>query len=232
MNFLVATTKSWNIDAFHQFSPALPGHWHLITSAEALTDDLLNQLKPAYIFFPHWSWKVPASITSQYPCVCFHMTDLPFGRGGSPLQNLILRGLTSTQLTALQMTDELDAGPVYAKQPLSLDGSAEQIFRRAAPIIYHLIERIIQQKITPLPQQGESEYFQRRTPEQSELPPEADANALYDFIRMLDADSYPRAFIQHGQWRLELSQASKEPNGAITAQVRFIPVTPASGEPS
>lgn len=232
MNYLVATTKLWNIEAFHQFSPDLPGDWHLISSPEALTEGLLQQLNPAYIFFPHWSWKVPASITSQYPCVCFHMTDLPFGRGGSPLQNLILRGFTSTQLTALQMTDALDAGPVYAKQPLSLEGSAEQIFRRAAPIVYHLIERIIQQRITPVPQQGESEYFQRRTPEQSELPPEADANALYDVIRMLDADSYPRAFIQHGQWRLELSQAHMDNDGELTATVRFVPRPSTLGEPS
>ncbi|MCH8538436.1 MAG: methionyl-tRNA formyltransferase [Alkalimonas sp.] len=232
MNYLVATTKSWNIEAFHHFSPGLPGDWHLITSPEALTQDLLQQLKPAYIFFPHWNWKVPADITSQYPCVCFHMTDLPFGRGGSPLQNLILRGVSATQLTALQMTDELDAGPIYAKLPLSLEGSAEQVFRRAAPIVYHLMEAIIQQAIAPVPQQGHAEYFQRRTAVQSELPLDADANSLYDFIRMLDAEGYPHAFIQHGQWRLEFSQANKEPNGEISAEVRFVPIIPAAGEPS
>ncbi len=27
----------------------------------------------------------------KFECVCFHMTDVPYGRGGSPLQNLIIR---------------------------------------------------------------------------------------------------------------------------------------------
>ena len=30
-------------------------------------------------------------IHENYKCIIFHMTDLPFGRGGSPLQNLISR---------------------------------------------------------------------------------------------------------------------------------------------
>ncbi len=37
-----------------------------------------------------------------------HMTDVPYGRGGSPLQNLIARGHTSTKLTAMRMTAEVD----------------------------------------------------------------------------------------------------------------------------
>ncbi len=56
------------------------------------------------------------------------MTDLPYGRGGSPLQNLIQRGHTSTMLTALRCGAGLDTGDVYLKQPLSLHGSAEEIF--------------------------------------------------------------------------------------------------------
>ena len=46
---------------------------------------------PKYIFFPHWSKKVDTKIVNNYECVCFHETDLPYGRGGSPIQNLILR---------------------------------------------------------------------------------------------------------------------------------------------
>jgi len=37
------------------------------------------------------------------------MTDVPYGRGGSPLQNLIVRGHTETKLTALRCVRDLDA---------------------------------------------------------------------------------------------------------------------------
>ena len=52
----------------------------------------LKKITPRYIFFLHWDWRVPHVIWQQHECVCFHMTDVPYGRGGSPLQNLILEG--------------------------------------------------------------------------------------------------------------------------------------------
>ena len=71
------------------------------------------------------------------------MTDLPYGLGGSPLQNLIHRGHTSTMLTALRCSAGLDAGDVYLKQPLSLHGSAEEIFLKADGLIEQMIEHIV-----------------------------------------------------------------------------------------
>ena len=223
MNYLVATTNSWNIDAFHRHTPDLPGHWHLITEPEQLSAALLEQLKPAFVFFPHWSWKVPESITTNYPCVCFHMTDLPFGRGGSPLQNLISRGYRQTMLTALRMTAELDAGPIYAKQELDLSGTAQQIFERAAALVYLLVRRILTEHPEPQPQVGQPEFFQRRTPAQSRLPEQGSAEQLYDFIRMLDAEGYPTAFLDYGNWRLEFNTAECPATGEVQAKVRFVP---------
>ena len=56
------------------------------------------------------------------------MTDLPYGRGGSPLQNLIIRGHKKTKISALRMVNELDAGPIYFKRSLSLNGNAQKIY--------------------------------------------------------------------------------------------------------
>ena len=47
------------------------------------------------------------------------MTDLPFGRGGSPLQNLIVRGYKSTKLTAIKVQSGIDTGDIYLKKPFS-----------------------------------------------------------------------------------------------------------------
>lgn len=66
------------------------------------------------------------------------MTDVPYGRGGSPLQNLILAGHADTQLTALKMVEEMDAGPVYAKRPLSLEGKAQDIYEKAGELSFSL----------------------------------------------------------------------------------------------
>lgn len=206
-HYVVATIKDWHIEAFKHYSKALPGNWHLVTNKAQLTPQFLRQISPKYIFFPHWSWIVPKEILTQFNCVCFHMTDLPYGRGGSPLQNLIARGHQETKLTALKMTEELDAGPIYLKSPLSLTGSAQQIFERSALLTAKMITSIVELQPEPTPQTGAVTHFNRRTPEQSEIQGNESLDKLYDVIRMLDAKSYPKAFLHYGDFTLHFENA-------------------------
>jgi methionyl-tRNA formyltransferase len=83
------------------------------TSNEELTVRALNEIKPTYVFFPHWSYIIPEEMYTNFECVMFHMTDLPFGKGGSPLQNLIARGIYETHITAFRCEKGLDTGPIY-----------------------------------------------------------------------------------------------------------------------
>ncbi len=219
-NYIVATIHPWNIEAFEIYSKKLRGNWHIITNKDDFTNEVISRINPDYIFFPHWSWPVPSSIFNNWSCVCFHMTDVPFGRGGSPLQNLIMRGVTKTKVSALQMIKELDAGPVYLKYPMDLTGTAESIFKVLSMTVADMIEEIVNTTPKPIEQSGDLVYFERRTPEQSLIPSNLAPAELYDFIRMLDAPSYPKAFITHGNGKLEFSEATLE-NGSLTAKVTF-----------
>ena len=51
---------------------------------------------------------IPTEIFTSFECIVFHMTDLPYGRGGSPLQNLIVRGHKKTKVSALKVVKEVD----------------------------------------------------------------------------------------------------------------------------
>jgi methionyl-tRNA formyltransferase len=220
-SYVVATVKPWNLSQFATRMPHLSGRWHLIETPDGLTPAAIASLQPRYIFFPHWSWKVPEEITRDFECVCFHMTDVPYGRGGSPLQNLITRGHKETVISALRMTSDMDAGPVYRKAGLSLGGSAQEIFERASAIVFDMISEIATEDMLPVPQIGEPVVFKRRTPDESVLPGRGTLESLYDHIRMLDADTYPRAYLIHNQFRLEFSRAMR--NGdAVEATVRIV----------
>lgn len=206
-SYLAVGNKPWNRRAFAQTLRRMPGQWHYVGEETELTVALLERLNPRYVFFLHWPHKVPDEIIRKWECVCFHMTDVPYGRGGSPLQNLIGAGHRKTKLTALRMTSEMDAGPVYFKEPLSLEGNAEEIYIRATRLAALMIERLIAECPTPAPQVGALVRFKRRKPAESEIP--ADINslpALHDFVRMLDAQGYPKAFLQHGGLRFEFSR--------------------------
>ncbi|MDN5787604.1 hypothetical protein [Pseudorhodobacter sp.] len=217
-NYIFASTKPWNIAAFMAVRDQLPGRWSVITGRDDLDPALIAALDPRYIFFPHWNWIVPKPLLERFECVCFHMTDVPYGRGGSPLQNLIARGHDQTKLTALRMSDVLDAGDVYAKSALSLAGAAHEIFDRAAHEAIKLLQWIVLNEPTPQPQSGEVTTFKRRTPDQSLLPDTHGLQAVYDHIRMLDAEGYPKAFLTHGGLRLEFADARFD-DGCLTAQV-------------
>lgn len=193
---------------------------HEIREKEALTLDALDRIRPRYVFFPHWNWIVPDEILERHECIAFHTAPLPFGRGGSPIQNLILSGFTSAPVCALRMTPELDAGPVYDRIEVSLAGSADEIFSRIAPAVETLILRICRDHPVPTAQTGDPVVFRRLKPQQNELPKEAGLDELYDRIRMVDGAGYDPAFIQWGPYRLEFTRATRE-GDALLASVRF-----------
>jgi methionyl-tRNA formyltransferase len=225
-DYVVVATKPWNRRVFEEDIVALPGRWHLIDAREQLNSDHLASITPRFVFFLHWSWMVPAEILDEYECICFHMADLPHGRGGSPLQNLILSGHRQTKLSAFRMIPELDAGPVYLKEDLSLEGLAEEIYIRSSRTAVRMMSRIIEESMIPVPQDGQqAEIFRRRVPEESEIPARADLEALFDFIRMLDAEGYPSARLEHQGFRYEFTRPSLR-DGRIHADVRITPATP------
>lgn len=217
--YILATNKELNIQAFEKRRRIFPGRWVVVVTTQDL-ETAVNALRPRFIFFPHWSHIVPQSILERAECVCFHMTDVPYGRGGSPLQNLISRGHTDTVISALHMIPELDAGPVYMKRPLSLDGSAREIFLRSAALIVDMIGTIVREEPAPVSQEGQPTIFARRKPEQSRLSPELNAEQIYDHIRMLDADGYPHSFIDHGRWRVHFTEAQRH-GKHVDARARF-----------
>ena len=219
--YVVAAIRQWNVAEFTRRVPQFPGRWLLVTDPASLGADLVRSLKPRYVFFPHWSWTVPEEVLTAAECVGFHLTDVPFGRGGSPLQNLIVRGHTETKLSALRMISDLDAGPVYMKRALSLEGAAHEIFERCASTVFDMIGEIVVSRPEPVPQSGEAKVFPRRRPAESRLPHSGPPQAAYNHIRMLDAEGYPAAFLDHGDFRIEFRGARLR-DGGLEAHATFL----------
>jgi methionyl-tRNA formyltransferase len=211
IKYVIAGSKSWTYQIYENILKNNNADWSYVCYVrdEQELDEIVRSISPRYIFFTHWSQIIPNEIHEAFECVIFHMTDLPYGRGGSPLQNLILRGHQETQISALRCVAKLDAGPIYMKRPLSLEGSASEIFLRAADVVQKMIEEIVRTGPLPKLQKGKPTVFRRRTPEQSNLceAPISDLNDFFDFIRMLDAPTYPLAFIEQGDFLLEFSDA-------------------------
>lgn len=224
MQVIIATIKSWNISNAIRLKEESKDKFsvHIISDKSELNFNNIQKINPDFIFFPHWSYIIPQELYENYNCVVFHMTDLPFGRGGSPLQNLIDYGLKETKISAIKVNDGIDTGDIYLKSKLSLYGTADEIFMRSADVIFkEMIPNIINNNIIAYKQVGKVVEFRRRRPEQSEIKAEFELNKIYDYIRMLDGEGYPKAFVRFGQYRLEFSRASLK-NGKIIADVEIV----------
>jgi methionyl-tRNA formyltransferase len=196
--------------------------WIHICKKEDFNYENLLSINPSKIFIPHWSYIIPKEIYDHFDCVVFHMTDLPYGRGGSPLQNLIVRDHKSTKISALKVQKGIDTGDIYLKNDLSLLGTAQEIFNRSLEIVNFMIEKIIEGNIIPSPQVGEVVEFKRRKPEESNLEVLESLENVFDYIRMLDADGYPNAFIETEFLKFEFFNAELDINrNSILANVRI-----------
>lgn len=220
--YILLTEKSWHKKMFEHLSQRPNEKWVLIDEKSLFNIEYLNKIEADKIFIPHWSYIIPKLIWSRYECVVFHMTDLPFGRGGSPLQNLIVRGYESTKISALKVDEGIDTGDIYCKENLSLLGTATQIFERSAPIITNMIERIIDHNLEPIQQEGTSVTFKRRKPEDGKMNNIDELEKVYDYIRMLDGEGYPPAFIETDNLRIEFTNAELSENLEIKANVRIL----------
>jgi len=207
-------------------------NWAECREAQAI-ESVLRQTPVSTLFFAHWSSKVPAEITDNYTCINFHCTDLPYGRGCCPVQNLILRGKTETMVTAHLMTSEYDAGDILCKRPMSLLGGGDEIYDRLGALVVDMVHDIAANldmymagKISQA-EEGKwkglkEEPFEKRGPHQSVIW-SSNVPDAFDFIRCHDAEGYPSAFTEIAGLRYTFSNPVLRPDG-IEAHVKITEV--------
>lgn len=150
-----------------------------------------------------WSWIIKKEITDSLLCVGVHPSDLPNYRGGSPIQNQIIDGLTRSKCSLFRISDRLDAGEIFGKVGLSLEGDSmavilKNIEKSSIELLYRFISNY------PNVEGNEQDLekgccVKRRKPEDGRLF-QSDLNfenivPLYNKIRCL-TDPYPNAYIE------------------------------------
>ena len=159
----------------------------------------IKRINPKIIFFIHWSKFINKSIFEKYLCIQFHSSNLPKGRGGSPIQNQIMLNIKKTKISAFKVSERLDSGPICIQGDLSLQGNALDILSKMEAKSVQMIKKIIKTKNLKFKKQkGKPSFFKRRKPSESKINAykTKTINELYDFLRMLDAPGYPKAFIK------------------------------------
>lgn len=221
--FIFASMKDWNKESFDKILQNSNEQGIYVSSTKELEQALIKFTNPSWVFFAHWSNIIPKKICDNINGVIFHCTDLPYGRGGSPLQNLILLGHTKTKLTAIRLSEKIDSGNILIQSDLSLEGNASQIFKRISLILVDQCIKLLANDYCEKPQSGDIVYFKRRKPEESNIMSNQfnSINDFYNFIRMLDCETYPRAYIEKSGYQIEFSEANYITQDELECKVRI-----------
>ena len=161
----------------------------------------IKSTDPDFILFYGWSWVIKKKIFSKYNCLMLHPSPLPKFRGGSPLQNQIIRNIKKSAVTIFKINEVIDGGDILYQSKLSLKGSLNDIFERMSKIGLKGTQKILNSKKTKQKKQihNKATYYKRWKPEESEITikelKKSDPVYIYNKLRMLD-DPYPNPFIK------------------------------------
>ena len=193
---------------FHQLNNKYEGKLFFVKTKKELKDKL--EENPEKIFFFHWSYIVKKEVCDKYVCINLHTSNLPYGKGGSPLQNQILDKVYFSRVNAIRMSEKVDAGPIYCSHPVTLQGSLFDIWNVITKVSFILISKIIDNPdMIPVEQKViEDEIIYKRRKINEITPKECnDLEDFYDRVRMLDGPSYPNTYIVHGDFKIDLTRA-------------------------
>ncbi len=145
--------------------------------------------------------KIPGDVLdkSRHTLVV-HESDLPQGRGWSPLSWQIIEGKNNIPVTLFEAAAEIDSGPIYSRTTLHFQGDelVDELRTKQAEASFELCLNFIldypESAAHARPQQGEADYYNRRTPSDSRLDPEKSLREQLNLLRTVDNERYPAYF--------------------------------------
>ena len=87
----------------------------LLANSKDELNQMLIKYKPIIIVLLGWSWILRKEIVNNYYVIGIHPSDLPNYAGGSPIQNQIINGISSSKCTLFKVTRDIDQGPILGK---------------------------------------------------------------------------------------------------------------------
>ena len=191
--------RDWSLKIYKKLQNNTEHQFLMQLSKQDFSETKIEKFHPDFILFYGWSDIVPSSLIGKFKCLMLHPSSLPKYRGGSPIQNQIIRGEEHSAVSIFLMDDGIDTGPIAKQAYLSLAGSIEEIFERIEISGYKLTKEILTTGANFVKQNHEqATYFERRKPHESEVTMEElqskSAEYLKNKIRMLQGP-YPKPYI-------------------------------------
>jgi methionyl-tRNA formyltransferase len=134
--------------------------------------------------------------------IVIHASDLPKGKGFTPLKWQILEGINKIPLTLFEAVEACDAGPYYIKDYIQFEGYEmlpELQAKMAGKIIEMALRFVVEyDKMKAIPQEGETTTYPRFKKEDDCLDTSKSIDELFNHFRIADNDRFPLFFYKYG----------------------------------
>lgn len=149
--------------------------------------------------------------------IVVHESDLPKGRGWAPLFWQVIEGKNEIPVVAFEAVEEMDAGRIYVREQLRLDGTElhDELRVKQAQmtrdLVLECVRRYRRGELCSMPQTGEPSYYPKRTPADSELDPSKPIEEQFDLLRTVNSADFPAFFDLRGcRYVLSIRKAGEE----------------------
>lgn len=164
--------------------------------AELPGGDLLFLISCAEVIDAQWRARYRNTLV-------IHASDLPLGRGWSPLIWQVLAGARDITVTMLEAVDTVDAGPIWRQETFRIEGHElhDELNERLFEIEVRLMDWAVEHVpgSMPVPQRDvPPTYYRLRKPEDSRLDPRRTIEDQFDLLRTCDPERYPAFFDLRG----------------------------------
>ncbi len=131
-----------------------------------------------------------------------HESNLPEGKGFSPVQWQVLDGRNVITVCLLEATDEVDSGDIFEKGLIELNGYElfDGIRKKQASATIGLIRKFLDKypNIVRTKQFGKETFYKKRTIEDDELDVDKTLRELFNHFRIAHNEKNPLFFIIDG----------------------------------
>jgi methionyl-tRNA formyltransferase len=169
--------------------------------------DNLRELPSAdFCFCLSFSQIIPRIIRQQFKhTLVVHESDLPAGKGWSPLTWQILEGKNRIPITLFEAVDEVDSGSIYAQRWIEFEGHElvdelrEGQAKATKEICQWFVDHYPESLSEVREQQGLESFYPRRGLKDSQLDPNKTIAEQFNLLRVVDNERYPAFFYLNGR---------------------------------
>jgi methionyl-tRNA formyltransferase len=147
----------------------------------------------------------PAILARNRHNIVIHGSDLPRGKGWSPITWQITEGKNEIPMTMFEAVEAVDSGRIYLRDALRFAGHElvgelrEQQALVSIRMCHEFLRRYPAIIDSAEEQRGDETFYPRRKREQSRLDPDKTLREQFNLLRVVDNERYPAFFEINGR---------------------------------